>query len=85
VATLRGKVTEEALLRDAGFATIPGAAPAAPASVLQDDGIDILVNLGHRRAEAAAKIQAALQRNPEMASPEELIREVYKGERAQGD
>jgi Holliday junction DNA helicase RuvA len=85
VATLRGKVTEEALLRDAGFATIPGAAPAASSSVLQDDGVDILVNLGHRRAEAATKIQAALQRNPDITSPEELIREVYKGERAQGD
>lgn len=85
VATLRGKVTEEALLLDAGFATIPGTTRVAPTSVLLDDGIDILVNLGHRRAEAAAKIQSALQRNPAVTSAEELIREVYKGERAQGD
>jgi Holliday junction DNA helicase RuvA len=85
VATLRGKVMEEALLQDAGFATVPGAAPRTPTSVLEEDGIDILVNLGHRRAEAASKVQAALQRNPDVTSPEELIREVYKGERAQGE
>jgi holliday junction DNA helicase RuvA len=85
VATLRGKVTEEALLRDAGFATVPGAAPATPTSVLEDDGIDILVNLGHRRSEAATKVRAALQRSPDVSSPEELIREVYKGERPQGE
>jgi len=85
VATLRGKVIEEAMLQDAGFATVPGTAPRTPTSVLEEDGIDILVNLGHRRAEAAAKVQSALQRNPEVASPEELIREVYKGERVQGE
>lgn len=85
VATLRGKVTEEALLLDAGFATVPSATSANPAAVLLDDGIDILVNLGHRRTEAAAKIQAALRRNPDVGSAEELIREVYKGEHDQGD
>ena len=85
VATLRGKVTEEALLLDAGFATVPSSPPASSTSVLQEDGIDILVNLGHRRTEAAAKVQAALQRNPTVVSAEELIREVYRGEHAAGE
>jgi Holliday junction resolvasome RuvABC DNA-binding subunit len=86
VATLRGKVAEEALLRDEGFATLPPGAPQVvgafsetPAQ-LREDGIEILVNLGHRRSEAATKVDAALKRNPALASPEELIREVYRGE-----
>ena len=85
VATLRGKVTEEALLLDAGYATVPSSQPMSSTSVLQEDGIDILVNLGHRRSEAAVKVQAALQRNPGVVSAEELIREVYRGERAAGE
>jgi Holliday junction DNA helicase RuvA len=82
VATLRGKVTEEALLLDAGFDTVPAGAPQQRTQV-QEDGIDILVNLGHRRSEAAAKIEAALKRHPEISTPEELIREVYRGERGE--
>jgi Holliday junction DNA helicase RuvA len=84
VATLRGKVAEEALLRDAGFATVPVAEAPEPISMLEEDGVDILVNLGHRRSEAVTKVQAALKRNPNVTSPEELIREVYRGERVQG-
>ncbi|MBV9282072.1 MAG: Holliday junction branch migration protein RuvA [Chloroflexi bacterium] len=82
VATLRGKVVEEALLRDEGFRAVsPAAEPAGPVSQLREDGIDILVNLGYRRSEAMTKVDAALKRNPELATPEDLIREVYRGER----
>ncbi len=83
VATLRGKVTEEALLRDAGFDTVPGSILPPAGARLRDDGIDILVNLGHRRSEAATKIESALKRRPEITSPEDLIREVYRGERGE--
>ncbi len=81
VATLRGKVTEEALLQDEGFRTLPRAAELSqPASQLREDGIAILVKLGHRRSEATSKVDGALKRNPGIASPEELISEVYQGE-----
>jgi Holliday junction DNA helicase RuvA len=83
VATLRGKVVEEALLRDEGFATLPPAGPQSePVSGLRDDGIEILVGLGHRRSEAAAKVEAALKRNHALTTPEDLIREVYRAETA---
>ena len=50
-------------------------------SELREDGIQILVNLGYRRPEAASKVDAALKRSPALQTPEDLIREVYRGER----
>lgn len=82
VATLRGKVAEEALLVDEGYDA--GRVPVAASdsgSELREIGIEILVNLGHRRAEATAKVDAALSRNGDALTPEDLIREVYRGER----
>lgn len=83
VATLRGKVAEEALLVDEGFSLTPlGGMDEDVISELREDGVAILVNLGHRRPEAMTKVESALKRNPDIASPEELIREVYRGERS---
>lgn len=82
VATLRGKVAEEALLRDEGYDTMPSAEAPEVTSELRELGIEILVNLGHRRSEAASKVDAALKRDPSLGSPEDLIREVYRGEQA---
>jgi holliday junction DNA helicase RuvA len=81
VATLRGKVTEEALLQDQGFASMP-ARPVdeANTSELQEAAIEILVSLGHRRTEAAVKVDAAVRRRPDIATQEELIREIYRAE-----
>jgi Holliday junction DNA helicase RuvA len=86
VATLRGKVTEEALLRDQGFTSAPPepAAVDGSATELRADGIEMLVSLGHSRAEARDKVDAALKRNPAIASPQELITEVYRGEQEKG-
>lgn len=81
VATLRGKVTEEALLQDEGFSVIPPPEVEESVSELREDGIQILVNLGYRRPEAASKVDAALKRSPALHTPEDLIREVYRGER----
>jgi Holliday junction DNA helicase RuvA len=86
VATLRGKVTEEALLRDQGF-TVPPAHLAeidGSTTELREDGIDMLVSLGHRHAEASSKVDAALKRNPSISSPQDLISEVYRGEQEKG-
>jgi Holliday junction DNA helicase RuvA len=81
VATLRGKVTEEALLQDDGFGVIAPPEMEETTSELREDGVQILVNLGYRRPEAVTKVDAALKRNPALQSPEDLIREVYRGER----
>ncbi|GAC1404831.1 MAG: Holliday junction branch migration protein RuvA [Chloroflexota bacterium] len=81
VATLRGRVTEEALLVDGGFESPQDASRSnlAP-SKLKDDGIDILTSLQHRRSEASAMIDAALKRKPDTDTVESLIAEVYRGE-----
>ncbi|MGH2444009.1 MAG: Holliday junction branch migration protein RuvA [Chloroflexota bacterium] len=82
VATLRGKVAEEALLRDEGFENLPPSEQeSAEPSLLRAEGIEVLVSLGHRQHEASSKVDAALARDPELASIEDLIREVYRGER----
>lgn len=80
VATLRGKVTEEALLRDEGFKVIAAAEPdIEQPSELKEDGIAILTGLGYKRGEASTMVDAALKRNPVMTTAEELIQEVYRG------
>ncbi|GAC1328380.1 MAG: Holliday junction branch migration protein RuvA [Chloroflexota bacterium] len=80
VATLRGKVAEEALLQDDGFSTPQMPGSSTPTSQVAEDGIDILIDLGHRRAEATSKVQSALKRRPDVATVDELILEVYRGE-----
>jgi Holliday junction DNA helicase RuvA len=81
VATLRGKVAEEALLLDDGFRTLPSTTEeSVPSSQLRDDGIEILMKLGHKRSEASNKVDRALKRNSGITSPEDLINEIYRGE-----
>jgi Holliday junction DNA helicase RuvA len=85
VATLRGKVTEEALLRDQGFTAALAEPPEPDGSAeLREDGVDMLLSLGHPRSDARAKVDAALKRNPSITSPQELITEVYRGEQEKG-
>lgn len=80
IATLRGKVAEEALLQDEGFAAIPAVQQKEATSELREDTIEILIHLGYRRPEAVSKVDTALQRSGKIDTPEELIREVYRGE-----
>ncbi len=80
IATLRGRCVEEALLRDEGYDRISPKPEPNETSDLTSDTLEILLSLGHRRTEATAKIQAALEQRPDIATPEELIREVYRRE-----
>ncbi|GAC1470542.1 MAG: Holliday junction branch migration protein RuvA [Chloroflexota bacterium] len=82
VATLRGKVTEEALLQDAGFTEdAPTTASRGQIRDIRDAVIDIFVSqLGYRRSEATSKVDAAIQRSPTVTTEQELIQEVYRGE-----
>jgi len=82
VATLRGKCAEEALLQDEGYDRIAPTHELPEAMDLKTDTLEILLSLGHRRLEAQHKIDAALEHRPDIQTPEELIREVYRRETA---
>ncbi len=83
VAQLSSKVAKFALLAEAGAA---GAAPPAgrAAPPLDEEGLrgmvfEVLVKqLGHRPSEAAALIDKALGRRPDLTTPEELFEEIYR-------
>ncbi len=77
VATLQGRMGKFALLRAAP------AAPAPPPADMMQQVLEVMVaQLGHRRADAMRMIAAALKRRPEIATPEDLFEEVYRGEQA---
>jgi Holliday junction DNA helicase RuvA len=75
VATLSGKMDKFALIRKGD------APPAAPRSDFGQLVLDVLVQqLGHKAADAKRMIGNAMDRNPAIASPEELFDEIYRGE-----
>jgi Holliday junction DNA helicase RuvA len=80
VAQLSSKVAKFALLAEAGAAA-PAGRPAPP---LDEEGLrgmvfEVLVKqLGHRPSEAAALIDKALGRRPDLTTPEELFEEIYR-------
>ncbi len=76
IATLQGKVTKFALIRQAETTRGPGLED------IETPVLDVLVNqLGHRPADAKKMITDAFARNSEIDTPEALFDEVYKGER----
>lgn len=83
VATLQGKMGKFALIReDAGHVPEPGAEAGSEAGAdLAEQVVAVLTGqLGHRPAEARQMVDAALRRNPAIATPEALFEEVYRGE-----
>ena len=82
VATLRGKVAEWALLRDEGYATVPTAPARGDA---QEEVVSVLVNLGHRRADARQKVEEAAKVTSNAKDSQELLREVFRMERGSGE
>ena len=80
IATLRGKVTATALLRDDG---IPESRAAAQAADPRVEAIDVLISLGYRPVEARERVMEAVNRRPETADEvQELVREVFRGQAA---
>jgi holliday junction DNA helicase RuvA len=85
VAQLQSKVSKFALAREDAQAQAPTSAPATP---LDADGLRELVwevltkQLGHRPSEASQLITDALRRRPDVATPEELFDEIYRGQAA---
>jgi holliday junction DNA helicase RuvA len=76
IATLQGKVGKFALMR---ADTIP----------LDMEGVDfkrqveevLVKDLGHKLGEAQRLVKEAMQRNPNISTPEELFEEVYRGQK----
>ena len=80
IATLRGKVTATALLRDDG---IPESRTAAQVADPRVEAIDVLISLGYRPVEARERVMEAVNRSPETADEvQELVREVFRGQAA---
>ena len=75
IATLEGKMGKFALIRAEDQKEPP------VVEDLEKQVLDVMVRqLGHRVADARKMITAALKRNPDVASPEALFDEVYRGE-----
>jgi holliday junction DNA helicase RuvA len=85
VAQLQAKVGKFALAREDAPAQAPAAASGAP---MDADGLRELVwevltkQLGHRPSEASQLITDALRRRPDVATPEQLFDEIYRGQTA---
>ncbi|MFP3980790.1 MAG: Holliday junction branch migration protein RuvA [Desulfobacterales bacterium] len=75
IATLEGKMGKFALIRD-----LPEK-PAEPVADFVDQVVGVLVDqLGHRPAEAREMVAAAMERKPDLSTPEDLFEEVYRGQ-----
>lgn len=82
VATLQGKVTATALLRDEALAADGGEVVAKVTSA-QREAMDALESLGYRPGEAREQVDAAARRNPVAAENlQDLMREVFKAQAA---
>lgn len=76
IATLEGKMDKFALIRKSERKK------AADERDLSRQVLDVLISqLGYKVAEARRMISEAMKRNINISTPEELIEEVYRGER----
>jgi Holliday junction DNA helicase RuvA len=76
LATLEGKVAKFALIRE-----VEKTDEAAPLEDFTEQVQEVLVKqLGHKVREAREMIVAALKRNADITTAEELFEEVYRGE-----
>ena len=74
VSELNGKVGKYALMREAEREVV------RRTDDFSKQVVDVLVKqLGHNRIEASKMVAEALKRKPEVATPEELFEEVYRG------
>ena len=78
VAKLQGKVGKFALIQTKGAPT-DSAEASSPA--IADEAVAILVQLEYKRPEAKQMVKAALERNPQVKTVEELLNEVYHQQR----
>ena len=78
IASLEGKMDKFVLIRKTKKAEAP------VEEDMTKQVLDVLViQLGHRRADAKRMITEAMKRNSAITTPEELFEEVYRGEKSQ--
>ena len=77
VAKLQNKVGKFGLMQDR---VAPDAHAAA--SDLEDEALSVLLQLEYSKPEAVRMLKKAMERNPRIATTEELLNEVYKQRRA---
>jgi holliday junction DNA helicase RuvA len=74
VATLQGKAGKFALIRDEDLAAGP-----APREDIQNDAVEVLLQLGYKRAEAQTMVKRAVEMaTAKPKSSEELIQQIYE-------
>ena len=80
VAALRGKVTDWAMDATGTSETAPvNSTQVDPKDAVIQEGVDILVGLGHRPNDAKVAISKALESEPELVDDiEALIRQVFR-------
>jgi Holliday junction DNA helicase RuvA len=76
VATLRGKVTREALLADEGFRELP--AKIDIASDVRHDAVAALEQLGFKATDARKWVEQIAEANPEVKDVEQLLKLVLQ-------
>jgi Holliday junction DNA helicase RuvA len=81
VAKLQGKVGKFGLIQAKG----EGAAPREAATSLEEEALAVLLQLEYKRPEAKQMLRAALERNPQVKTAEELLNEVYRQQRLVGE
>jgi Holliday junction DNA helicase RuvA len=74
VATLQGKVARFALMQDSEL----GSGGPAPAGDSSNDAMQMLLALGHKRAEAEKLVAAAQAADPAATDAEALVRAIYR-------
>lgn len=73
IAKLQNKVGKFGLIRDGVLKERPHQAPD-----VEEEALAVLMQLEYKKAEAVAMIKKAIEREPRIASTEELLNEVYK-------
>lgn len=77
VATLQGKVAKFALMQDSDLEKRIG--PARPdAAAVTEEALQLLLVLGHKRAEAERMVQEAVAAEPSAPDAETLVRVIYR-------
>jgi len=57
---------------------------APPAPDVQEEALQMLIALGHRRAEAERMVIEALRAAPETETAEDLVRVIYRRQQQEG-
>jgi Holliday junction DNA helicase RuvA len=76
VASLQGKLAKFALMQDSDLEKRLGAKPAP--SDVTEEALQLLLMLGHKRAEAERMVNEALAAEPSTPDAESLVRVIYR-------